>query len=442
MSEENRSNKAASQEETSALFVKARKKQLAEQEEARREAEEEARRLAAEEEVRRLEEQVARRKREAEEEAKRLEEEAKAKKADTAAGKEKTAAAKSESKLPERKNVISKPGISKPAISKPAIPKPAIPKIPAGSGMPDKKILLFGGIGAAVAVIALILVLVLGGGKNGGSSADITDIARLSFSEFWGYDESAQHDVIDRVVENMGSFGISCSVDEADEVWNNLNGLAEQISDEEWEMEDSGILLYAICLAAGADQESVNSYLLEYGYDFGRTSGGGTMAVGEFTESALWNIDGGRTVYYPPEVNCQVQGEGIVLSPVGYGEEYPWTIMMICVDGRSNTWSPGELQNKEGIQTLLNDTVEALVRNTGYTVTAMSMPASQGIGAMNSMVTASAAGDNGENLAITAEARITYWGSIYIAISTADLDMGGNIDDTVSLAAALMDGIE
>ncbi len=66
---------APSSDDTSALFVSARKKQLAQQEEQRVAAEKEAARKAAEEEVRRLEAEVAQRKRKAEEDAIRIQQE-------------------------------------------------------------------------------------------------------------------------------------------------------------------------------------------------------------------------------------------------------------------------------------------------------------------------------------------------------------------------------
>ncbi len=73
---ENQNNQGApSSDETSALFVSARKKQLAEQEEQRLAAEKQAARLAAEEEVRRLEAEVAERKRKAEADAVQIQQE-------------------------------------------------------------------------------------------------------------------------------------------------------------------------------------------------------------------------------------------------------------------------------------------------------------------------------------------------------------------------------
>ncbi len=75
--EDNMNNKGApSSDNTSALFVSARKKQLAQQEEERVAAEKEAARLAAEEEVRRLELEVEERRRKAQEDAMRVEQEA------------------------------------------------------------------------------------------------------------------------------------------------------------------------------------------------------------------------------------------------------------------------------------------------------------------------------------------------------------------------------
>ncbi len=66
---------APSSDETSALFVSARKKQLAEQEQQRIAAEQEAARIAAEAEVRRLEAEVEERKRKAQEDAIKIQKE-------------------------------------------------------------------------------------------------------------------------------------------------------------------------------------------------------------------------------------------------------------------------------------------------------------------------------------------------------------------------------
>ena len=76
MSDEKRNLGASSSDDTSALFVTQRKKQIAEQEAQRKAAEEEAKRVAAEAEVRRLEAEVAARKQKAEEEARRIAQEA------------------------------------------------------------------------------------------------------------------------------------------------------------------------------------------------------------------------------------------------------------------------------------------------------------------------------------------------------------------------------
>ncbi len=72
---QNNNQGAPSSDNTSALFVSARKKQLAQQEEQRVAAEKEAARLAAEEEVRRLEAEVEERKRKAQEDAVRIQQE-------------------------------------------------------------------------------------------------------------------------------------------------------------------------------------------------------------------------------------------------------------------------------------------------------------------------------------------------------------------------------
>ena len=75
MSEEEKKMGAPAEDETAALFVTARKKQLAEQEAQRKADEEKAKRDAAEAEVRRLEEEIEARKLKAQEEERRLQEE-------------------------------------------------------------------------------------------------------------------------------------------------------------------------------------------------------------------------------------------------------------------------------------------------------------------------------------------------------------------------------
>ncbi len=75
MSENQNNQGAPSSDNTSALFVSARKKQLAQQEQERIAAEKEAARIAAEEEVRRLEQDVEQRKLRAQEDAFRIEQE-------------------------------------------------------------------------------------------------------------------------------------------------------------------------------------------------------------------------------------------------------------------------------------------------------------------------------------------------------------------------------
>ncbi len=75
MSENQNNQGAPSSDNTSALFVSARKKQLAQQEQERIAAEKEAARIAAEEEVSRLEAEVEQRKQRAQEDAYRIEQE-------------------------------------------------------------------------------------------------------------------------------------------------------------------------------------------------------------------------------------------------------------------------------------------------------------------------------------------------------------------------------
>lgn len=134
------------EEETSALFVSAKKKKQAEEEAARKAAEEQAKREAAEAEVRRMEAEVEERKRKAEEERKALEEQ--------------------EKQLAEGK--ISAPAQSK---AEPKAKKEPVKKSAQDAGM-KSKLPIFIGIGA-VAVIAIVLILVFSlKGKGGSGSFD------------------------------------------------------------------------------------------------------------------------------------------------------------------------------------------------------------------------------------------------------------------------------
>lgn len=151
---------APQSDETSALFVTARKKQLADQEAQRKAAEEEQKRLAAEAEVRRLEAEVAARKQQAEAEQRRLEQETEARRRQ----------AEADARAAER---AAKQHV-------PAQPQAATAKKPPMKA-PNKKTLLLAGIGAAVVIVGIVLALVLGGGKKGatveaGDPMEITDL--------------------------------------------------------------------------------------------------------------------------------------------------------------------------------------------------------------------------------------------------------------------------
>ena len=200
MSEEQKKTGAPSSDETSALFVTARKKQIAEQEAQRKAAEEEAKRLAAEEEVRRMEAEVADRKRQAEDEARRIAaEEAAMKKeaeerrrqaqreADETAERIKAEAkAKAEAEaeagikdepLPAAKVIAGlkkvKSGPKEPKAPK-APKEPKSPPAAAEGAKPknSKKLLLFGGIGLAVIIVVVVVMVLIGKGSGGGDAAD------------------------------------------------------------------------------------------------------------------------------------------------------------------------------------------------------------------------------------------------------------------------------
>ncbi len=156
MSDEKR-NQGTPGDETSALFVTARKKQLEEQEVQRKAAEEEAKRRAAEEEVRRLEAQVAQRKRDAEEESRRIAQEAE----------ERRRKAQEDAVQEERMRAQGAPP-SAAASAAPAAstatpaPKPAasaVAKAPAQKKM--NPMILFGAIGGGVVLIVAVVLIVI-----------------------------------------------------------------------------------------------------------------------------------------------------------------------------------------------------------------------------------------------------------------------------------------
>lgn len=234
MSDEKKNMGAPSSDETSALFVSARKKQLAQQEEERKRQEEEQKRLAAEAEVRRMEEEVQARKKAAEEEAKRIEEErqrvaqeqAAAKAADAVnnvgsavgsavggafgniAKAAKTAAAKTAETVQAK---ADKPKAEKPVGDTGGASSSGgasgsggtssggasgAKGITVGGKKLDVKTLAIIG-GAAVVVIVLLVVLLGGGGGGGGSKSgavfttSMNDFAALSADDQSAYVESA-----------------------------------------------------------------------------------------------------------------------------------------------------------------------------------------------------------------------------------------------------------
>lgn len=164
MSDPKKNLGAPSSDETSALFVSARKKQLAEQEALQKKQEEERRRMEAEAEVRRLEEEVSARKAAAEKEAARLAAE------QAAAGKAQAAGATPFGSAPAQGAGPAPAAPQAPAQT----PPPAAPVMasagatqpaPAKSG--PKKLLLIGGIAvAAIVVVVLIIALASGGGSG------------------------------------------------------------------------------------------------------------------------------------------------------------------------------------------------------------------------------------------------------------------------------------
>ncbi|XEQ95505.1 hypothetical protein SPX_02760 [Sporomusa paucivorans] len=167
--EEKKNPGAASGDDTSALFVSARKKQLAEQEVQRKAAEEEAKRKAAEEEVRRLEAEVAERKRQAEEEAIRIAEEARAQKAEAAANPD---AILGPPPAEQEGKGAGLPQMPKISIPRPDISPAAMEKI---TGNPKRLKI----IGAAVVVLMAVLFFAWGGGEEAqGDPGDTNNAAK------------------------------------------------------------------------------------------------------------------------------------------------------------------------------------------------------------------------------------------------------------------------
>ncbi len=174
--EDNKNNQGApSTDNTSALFVSARKKQLQQQEQDRIAAEKEAARLAAEEEVRRLEQEVADRRRQAEEDAKKVEEEAQERRRlaeESRVQEEKDAKIRQLRQQQEQKQQPAKPFVP-PTVATPTTgTAPAVAKKSSNEMiqdiLQDKKKLGIA-IGAVAAILILIIVLAtMGGGGSGG----------------------------------------------------------------------------------------------------------------------------------------------------------------------------------------------------------------------------------------------------------------------------------
>ena len=168
---------ASSDDTTSALFVSARKKQLQQQEAERLAQEKEAQRLAAEAEVQRLEREVEERRRQAEEEARRIEYENAEKKR---LAEEEARRAESENAMRRQqaeaearridKEVMAKQTQAAKTSQEPQLMHVGISPSP----YPAKKTkpILFAAIGAAVVVIAIVLIVIFSSGDKRGNAND------------------------------------------------------------------------------------------------------------------------------------------------------------------------------------------------------------------------------------------------------------------------------
>ncbi|MDR1728463.1 MAG: hypothetical protein LBT74_11175 [Acidobacteriota bacterium] len=154
---------APSSDGTSALFVSARKKQLAQQEAERAAREKEEQRLAAEAEVRRLEAEVVERKRRAEEEALRVEADNAEKRRLAEAEAKRIAAEANALKAQAAANpnaVLGTPPPQAPAFAAPVQPAAAAPAKPL-----NMKLIIGAAAGALVVLIlAIVLISSIGGG--------------------------------------------------------------------------------------------------------------------------------------------------------------------------------------------------------------------------------------------------------------------------------------
>lgn len=236
MGDEKKNLGASSSDSTSALFVTARKKQIAEQEAQRKAAEEEAKRVAAEAEVRRLEAEVEERKRKAEEEKKRLEQEEKE---------------KVEAEKKQQQNVVSKVVEKIPVSSKEKKENP-LEAVAAKMGMGGEKFPMFLGVCAAsiVALFAIIIVCIvvipkLGkSGKADQSYSDWASLMTLSVDNYNALEEKEKKVVIDTyndILEDGGETDAQLTFDEA-------NDALSSNSDEEMLT-----AFHNFCMVKGAD---------------------------------------------------------------------------------------------------------------------------------------------------------------------------------------------
>lgn len=443
MSDEKKGFQPSGGGETSALFVKARKKQLAEQEAARKAAEEEAKRLAAEEEVRKLEEQIAQRKRQAEEEASRLAQEEEARKQGLpvpgpAAAPEAAAEGKPKGASQEK---AAGTGAKQPA-SPGAGPKIGNPLKGMPSKGPDKKLLMFGGIGAAVLILIIIIAVATsrsGSKAEGTGEYSSTAISAMTYTDFVQMEEGEQKKLISDMLDEIREAGYPVAEDVTDAVYETI--MSQEVTEED--MQQPGFLFMDILYISGISEEEITAIMEAYGFDMG----GGTAEAapgGELTEELYWNTDGGRTVYYPADVTAKVDQSSMLLIPASASESStPWAIYLSCTDLRSGFWNPGELQDKEYVQGILNSYAETLMmNNTGLNITTVNTPTSEGLSAMNSLMTGIGTDSAGTQLTVMVDVRVAYWGSIYHSLMIVDENEGVDINAIKTLSNSILDGIE
>ncbi len=160
--DQNQNNQGApSSDNTSALFVSARKKQLAEQEEQRVAAEKEAARKAAEDEVRRLEEEVEERKKKAQEDAVRIQQEEAEQRKQAEITKAKIAA---DAKAGVVGNQFGTATVAKGTTATVTAPVAPSGPSPLDRILADKKLLaIIGGAVGGVIIFIIVLSLIFGG---------------------------------------------------------------------------------------------------------------------------------------------------------------------------------------------------------------------------------------------------------------------------------------